>query len=83
MPLSVHGLGAVWNTAKVEAGSNVDIFGLGTVGLAGLYLDSLYAVSPCNIQCLPLREWLVNLQFQRLKIQMMKDINLSGYIRMD
>ncbi|KAI7730177.1 hypothetical protein M8C21_001465 [Ambrosia artemisiifolia] len=28
------GLGAVWNTAKVEAGSNVAIFGLGTVGLA-------------------------------------------------
>ncbi|CAI0474463.1 unnamed protein product [Linum tenue] len=30
----VHGLGAVWNTAKVEAGSIVAIFGLGTVGLA-------------------------------------------------
>ncbi|PWA89625.1 alcohol dehydrogenase [Artemisia annua] len=28
------GLGALWNTAKVEAGSNVAIFGLGTVGLA-------------------------------------------------
>jgi Zn-dependent alcohol dehydrogenase len=28
------GLGAVWNTAKVEKGSNVAIFGLGTVGLA-------------------------------------------------
>ncbi|KAL9995220.1 putative oxidoreductase [Helianthus debilis subsp. tardiflorus] len=28
------GLGAVWNTAKVEAGSSVAIFGLGTVGLA-------------------------------------------------
>ncbi|XP_009113963.1 alcohol dehydrogenase class-3-like isoform X2 [Brassica rapa] len=28
------GLGAVWNTAKVEPGSNVAIFGLGTVGLA-------------------------------------------------
>ncbi|RZC52132.1 hypothetical protein C5167_020555 [Papaver somniferum] len=28
------GLGAVWNTAKVEAGSNVAVFGLGTVGLA-------------------------------------------------
>nr|KAJ0191903.1 hypothetical protein LSAT_V11C800425160 [Lactuca sativa] len=28
------GLGAVWNTAKVESGSNVAIFGLGTVGLA-------------------------------------------------
>ncbi|MQL79299.1 hypothetical protein Taro_011736 [Colocasia esculenta] len=27
-------LGAVWNTAKVEAGSIVAIFGLGTVGLA-------------------------------------------------
>ncbi|XP_039004082.1 alcohol dehydrogenase class-3-like [Hibiscus syriacus] len=29
------GLGAVWNTAKVEPGSTVAIFGLGTVGLAG------------------------------------------------
>ncbi|KAK9146242.1 hypothetical protein Sjap_006145 [Stephania japonica] len=28
------GLGAVWNTAKVEAGSTVAVFGLGTVGLA-------------------------------------------------
>jgi Zn-dependent alcohol dehydrogenase len=28
------GLGAVWNTAKVEKGANVAIFGLGTVGLA-------------------------------------------------
>jgi hypothetical protein len=28
------GLGAVWNTAKVEAGSIVAIFGLGTIGLA-------------------------------------------------
>ncbi|KAJ7566023.1 hypothetical protein O6H91_02G085400 [Diphasiastrum complanatum] len=28
------GLGAAWNTAKVEAGSTVAIFGLGTVGLA-------------------------------------------------
>lgn len=28
------GLGAVWNTAKVESGSTVAIFGLGTVGLA-------------------------------------------------
>ncbi|KAK9286881.1 hypothetical protein L1049_015287 [Liquidambar formosana] len=28
------GLGAVWNTAKVEPGSNVAVFGLGTVGLA-------------------------------------------------
>ncbi|KAH9304245.1 hypothetical protein KI387_008649, partial [Taxus chinensis] len=31
---SFTGLGAVWNTAKVEAGSIVTIFGLGTVGLA-------------------------------------------------
>ncbi|CAI0474465.1 unnamed protein product [Linum tenue] len=31
---SGKGLGAVWNTAKVEAGSIVAIFGLGTVGLA-------------------------------------------------
>lgn len=28
------GLGAVWNTAKVEAGSIVAVFGLGIVGLA-------------------------------------------------
>eukprot|EP01012_Entosiphon_sulcatum_P040517 TRINITY_DN54175_c0_g1_i1.p1 TRINITY_DN54175_c0_g1~~TRINITY_DN54175_c0_g1_i1.p1 ORF type:complete len:394 (-),score=58.81 TRINITY_DN54175_c0_g1_i1:51-1232(-) len=28
------GLGAVWNTAKVEKGSSVAVFGLGTVGLA-------------------------------------------------
>ncbi|KAL3677446.1 hypothetical protein R1sor_027394 [Riccia sorocarpa] len=28
------GLGAVWNTAKVESGSTVAIFGLGAVGLA-------------------------------------------------
>ncbi|XP_076906455.1 alcohol dehydrogenase class-3-like [Bidens hawaiensis] len=28
------GLGAVWNTAKVEAGSGVAVFGLGTIGLA-------------------------------------------------
>ncbi|KAF3503514.1 hypothetical protein F2Q69_00041540, partial [Brassica cretica] len=32
--LILSGLGAVWNTAKVEPGSNVAIFGLGTVGLA-------------------------------------------------
>ncbi|KAH9729046.1 Alcohol dehydrogenase class-3 [Citrus sinensis] len=30
------GLGAVWNTAKVEPGSIVAVFGLGTVGLAVL-----------------------------------------------
>jgi len=30
----ILGLGAVWNTAKVENGSIVAIFGLGTVGLA-------------------------------------------------
>ena len=28
------GLGAVFNTAKVESGSTVAVFGLGTVGLA-------------------------------------------------
>jgi S-(hydroxymethyl)glutathione dehydrogenase/alcohol dehydrogenase len=28
------GLGAVWNTCKVEAGSTVGVFGLGAVGLA-------------------------------------------------
>lgn len=32
------GLGAVWNTAKVESGSIVAIFGLGTVGLAVRFL---------------------------------------------
>ncbi|XP_058783258.1 alcohol dehydrogenase class-3-like [Vicia villosa] len=31
---SHKGLGAVWNTAKVEAGSIVAVFGLETVGLA-------------------------------------------------
>lgn len=38
------GLGAVWNTAKVEAGSTVAIFGLGSVGLAvsgDLYTGSI------------------------------------------
>jgi len=31
------GLGAALNTAKVEAGSNVAVFGLGAVGLAAIY----------------------------------------------
>lgn len=35
------GLGAVWNTAKVEAGSIVAVFGLGTVGLAVSFSYSL------------------------------------------
>lgn len=30
----MSGLGAVFNAAKVESGSSVAIFGLGTVGLA-------------------------------------------------
>ena len=36
LPLSLlpSGYGAVLNTAKVEAGSNVAVFGLGAVGLA-------------------------------------------------
>lgn len=34
------GLGAVWNTAKVESGSIVAIFGLGTVGLAVSFQQS-------------------------------------------
>ncbi|QHO39345.1 Alcohol dehydrogenase [Arachis hypogaea] len=34
VPVSVFCLGAVWNTAKVEPGSIVAVFGLGTVGLA-------------------------------------------------
>ena len=32
--IDLSGLGAVWNTAKVEPNSIVAIFGLGTVGLA-------------------------------------------------
>lgn len=32
--MGTSGLGAVWNTAKVEPGSIVAVFGLGTVGLA-------------------------------------------------
>lgn len=41
-----EGLGAAWNTAKVQAGSSVAIFGLGSVGLAvsskvlGIYINS-------------------------------------------
>ena len=42
------GLGAVWNTAKVESGSIVAIFGLGTVGLA---------VSFCSYNCRCLCFW--------------------------
>lgn len=38
MCVSSLGLGAVWNTAKVEPGSIVAIFGLGTVGLAVSFL---------------------------------------------
>ncbi|KAG5606121.1 hypothetical protein H5410_027613 [Solanum commersonii] len=34
MGTSIFSLGAVWNIAKVEPGSTVAIFGLGTVGLA-------------------------------------------------
>lgn len=30
----VLGVGAAWKTAKVEAGSTVAIFGLGSIGLA-------------------------------------------------
>ncbi|KAI3995741.1 hypothetical protein MKX01_007220 [Papaver californicum] len=39
------GLGAVWNTAKVEAGSNVAVFGLGTVGLAGWVTSVIVGVA--------------------------------------
>lgn len=42
------GLGAVWNTAKVESGSIVAIFGLGTVGLAVNSLHKTYA-SPFHV----------------------------------
>ena len=41
------GLGAVWNTAKVEPGSNVAIFGLGTVGLAVSFSRSAGSYSSC------------------------------------
>lgn len=42
------GLGAVWNTAKVEPGSTVAVFGLGTVGLAvSVQLDFLVLFSSC------------------------------------
>ena len=44
MFLDISGLGAVWNTAKVEPGSNVAIFGLGTVGLAVSYYLSKTSV---------------------------------------
>jgi Zn-dependent alcohol dehydrogenase len=40
--LSLAGLGAVLNTAKVEEGSSVAVFGLGTVGLAVRFRCSLY-----------------------------------------
>lgn len=40
------GLGAVWNTAKVEPGSNVAIFGLGTVGLAVSFHLSFLIIFP-------------------------------------
>lgn len=44
------GLGAVWNTAKVESGSIVAVFGLGTVGLAvsRFYLVLLFSVQFCQ-----------------------------------
>ena len=41
-PPNFLGLGVVWNTAKLESGSIVAIFGLGTVGLA---------VSFCSYNC--------------------------------
>ena len=33
-PVWGSGLGAVFNTAKVEKGATVGVFGLGTIGLA-------------------------------------------------
>ncbi|KAK9065037.1 hypothetical protein SSX86_016420 [Deinandra increscens subsp. villosa] len=44
------GLGAVWNTTKVEAGSNVAIFGPGTVGLA-VVEDYAKAAATLNAAC--------------------------------
>jgi Zn-dependent alcohol dehydrogenase len=44
------GLGAVWNTAKVEAGSIVAIFGLGTVGLAVSCENAYLAWSPSPLE---------------------------------
>lgn len=43
----IPGLGAVWNTAKVEAGSIVAIFGLGTVGLAVSFHGTVSFVILC------------------------------------
>lgn len=37
------GLGAALNTAKVEPGTSVAVFGLGTVGLAGMMFEKIYA----------------------------------------
>lgn len=37
----IAGLGGVWNTANVEAGSTVAVFGLGSVGLAVSFLPSI------------------------------------------
>ena len=41
------GIGAVWNTADIEPGSTVAIFGLGTVGLAvsDLVIDAIYRIA--------------------------------------
>jgi hypothetical protein len=62
------GLGAVWNTAKVEAGSIVAIFGLGTVGLAvsKIYFDNTYVLeseltSELHFRLLKVRKQLVPL----------------------
>lgn len=38
------GLGAVWNTANVQAGSTVAVFGLGAVGLAVSFLRITFSV---------------------------------------
>lgn len=41
------GIGCAWNTANVQAGSSVAIFGLGAVGLAVSFSfsDSILAIS--------------------------------------
>jgi len=48
------GLGAVWNTAKVEEGASVAVFGLGTVGLA--VIDGARAAKASRIIAVDLDE---------------------------
>jgi len=48
------GLGAVWNTCKVEAGSSVAVFGLGAVGLAVVQAAKMAGAS--RIICIDLNK---------------------------